>query len=201
MSKTADWKARPDDPVYQDMRDKILRSASEIIAETGVAGMRLDIVARRAGLARSSLYRYFDGKDQVVFELLVFEFNKLTEKMLVATSHIDDSAEKFLEIMFLSVESFRTDPSLSRLLGAANEKSVPMISFALESLPDLMQPYLAEYGFFDSCSAEVRQRRYRHLALWMLQAIFSFGVFGNGGCSRAQERELIRDMVEPVIRS
>ena len=46
---------------------------------------------------------------------------------------------------------------------------------------------------------EAYERKYKHLAMWMLQAIFSMGVFGSGKCSPAQERELIRDMIEPVI--
>lgn len=201
MSKPAAWKADPSDPVYQEMRSKVLASASELIRETGVSGLRLDTVARHAGVARSSLYRYFDSKEQVVYELLVYEFNKLSAKMTQATNGIEDPVERILEIVYLSTKAYRTDPGLAKLIGPANEKSISLVSFALEKIPALMEPYLGDFNFFAGDSDKVREEKNEYLARWILNIVFSLGVFGNGGLSVRQEKAMLRNMLVPVLEN
>ena len=44
----------------------LLRAAEQLLVEEGYAGLRFADVARRAGLARSSVYEYFTSKDDLV---------------------------------------------------------------------------------------------------------------------------------------
>ena len=46
----------------QDTIDEVLRTAVDVMAEQGVAGLTLGEVARRMGIRPPSLYVYFDGK-------------------------------------------------------------------------------------------------------------------------------------------
>ena len=47
-------------------RAALLSAAEELLVDTGYAGLRFADVARRAGLARSSVYEYFSSKDDLV---------------------------------------------------------------------------------------------------------------------------------------
>src|SRR5207253_7362858 len=47
-------------------RAALLRAAEELLVEEGYAALRFSAVARRAGLARSSVYEYFTSKDDLV---------------------------------------------------------------------------------------------------------------------------------------
>jgi len=53
----------------------ILEAAFEIFAENGFARARLDDVAQRAGVAKGTLYLYFDSKEEL--------FKKVVEKTLI----------------------------------------------------------------------------------------------------------------------
>jgi TetR/AcrR family transcriptional regulator, transcriptional repressor for nem operon len=47
-------------------RLRILQAASRLIAERGAAAVSLEDVEREAGVGRSQLYHYFDGRDDLV---------------------------------------------------------------------------------------------------------------------------------------
>jgi TetR/AcrR family transcriptional repressor of nem operon len=47
-------------------RRRILEAASQLIAERGVAAVSLEDVEREAGVGRSQLYHYFDGRDDLL---------------------------------------------------------------------------------------------------------------------------------------
>jgi AcrR family transcriptional regulator len=47
-------------------RQRILQAASRLIAERGVAAVSLEDVEREAGVGRSQLYHYFEGRDDLL---------------------------------------------------------------------------------------------------------------------------------------
>ncbi len=48
-------------------RAKLLRATAEILVQQGVGGLSVDAVARRSGVAKTTLYRHFGGLDALVF--------------------------------------------------------------------------------------------------------------------------------------
>ena len=61
---------RPD-----DLRAQILATAEAMFREKGLAGTTAEEIAAEAGVARSVLYRHFDGKAELVGE--VFRAGKI----------------------------------------------------------------------------------------------------------------------------
>lgn len=199
MKKNASWKANPEDRAFRAVREKIILSAVELIIETGVAGLRLDAVARHAGLARSSLYRYFDNKDQLVFELLEYEFELVMRRIREDTAQIENVAEKLIENAYRSVEACRSDPTMVRLVGNGDEKTVSLIAFALREVPRRRAPLMAEWGLFANEPPAVAERKSENLVHWLLCVVYSMVVFGNGRLDREQERQMFSDMLKPVL--
>ena len=64
MSKSA---ASPADP---GLRDKILETASDLFYKRGVRAVGVDLVVEKAGVAKTSLYRHFGTKDDLVAAFL-----------------------------------------------------------------------------------------------------------------------------------
>jgi AcrR family transcriptional regulator len=64
---TPRWRRRPGDRPRE-----ILRAALEVFGEQGLAGARIDDIARRAGLSKGTLYHYFPSKE-ALFRALVRE--------------------------------------------------------------------------------------------------------------------------------
>ena len=55
----------------QQRRAAILAAAEQLLAEDGVDGVSLNAIARRAGLAKSNVYRYFESREQIFLWILL----------------------------------------------------------------------------------------------------------------------------------
>jgi AcrR family transcriptional regulator len=53
-----------------DVRDKILETASDLFYKQGVRAVGVDLVVEKAGVAKTSLYRHFGTKDDLVAAFL-----------------------------------------------------------------------------------------------------------------------------------
>jgi len=62
-------------------RKRILDSAREVFFEQGFERANLDEVARRAGLAKGTIYRHFDSKAELYVEVLVQNSGVFLERM------------------------------------------------------------------------------------------------------------------------
>ena len=54
----------------QQLRERILEATSRVVRERGVARTRMSAIARAAGCAEGSIYRYFPGKQELLREVL-----------------------------------------------------------------------------------------------------------------------------------
>jgi AcrR family transcriptional regulator len=57
-------------PSGADVRDKILETASDLFYRRGVRAVGVDLVVEKAGVAKTSLYRHFGTKDDLVAAFL-----------------------------------------------------------------------------------------------------------------------------------
>ena len=51
-----------------DSRSSLIESAIFEVAEKGLAGLRTDEIAKRAKMAKGSIYNHFSGKDNLLIE-------------------------------------------------------------------------------------------------------------------------------------
>lgn len=73
MSQVTFSRARSEEQRAQ-RREAILASAAEMLADTRVADLSLNELARRVGLAKSNVLRYFESREAVLLELYGREF-------------------------------------------------------------------------------------------------------------------------------
>ena len=57
-------------------RAKIMEAAREEFADRGLAGARIEAIARRAGLTKQLLYHYFTSKEALFHEILEQKFGQ-----------------------------------------------------------------------------------------------------------------------------
>ncbi len=74
----------------------ILDSASELIAERGLAPVTMTDIADRAGMGLTAVYRYFPNKQSIVRELSLRIFSEDTESLVEAAPPANASAEDFI---------------------------------------------------------------------------------------------------------
>jgi AcrR family transcriptional regulator len=66
-----EWKARRENPEYAATRQRLVDAAEAIVRDDGAAAVRLDSVGESVGLSRSSVYRYFDSKEELLTAVTV----------------------------------------------------------------------------------------------------------------------------------
>ena len=93
MAKKADSSATAGASGAAEVRDRILETASSLFYRHGVRAVGVDLVVERAGVAKTSLYRHFGTKDDLVAAFLQREdadFWNVWDR--VAERHRDDPA-------------------------------------------------------------------------------------------------------------
>ena len=73
MTARTDWKRarRPEEKEHR--RETILQSAGALIDEVGLEGTGLNAIARRAGISKPNIYRYFESREAILMQLLLDE--------------------------------------------------------------------------------------------------------------------------------
>ncbi|MBB2673108.1 MULTISPECIES: TetR/AcrR family transcriptional regulator [Rhizobium] len=79
-------------PAVNEVRDRILETASELFYRRGVRAVGVDLVVEKSGVAKTSLYRHFGTKDDLIAAFLKREdldfwstWDRVTER------HADDA--------------------------------------------------------------------------------------------------------------
>jgi AcrR family transcriptional regulator len=119
---------------------RILDAVDEVVAEHGSA-LRLADVARRLGVTRQTVYRYFPNADALLIASAMRSVNGFIDQVLDHVGGLVDPVTVVVEIISFAVESLAGDPQLERLLArqpggeaATTLTSDTAISFCLSTL-------------------------------------------------------------------
>ena len=98
------------------MKDTIIEAAGSVLEEHGVSGITMNRVATTAGLAKASLYNYFQDKD----DLLRFVYTRLVEPYFQAIEEIAGgdlpASQKLQAILRIALERSDKDRGIIQLL-------------------------------------------------------------------------------------
>ncbi len=85
-------------------REQILDAALRCYATEGVIKTTVENVAREAKVSRTTVYRYFKNRDEVLTAVVLRESFQLLQQVQQQLAHIDDLAEFLVEAMALCLE-------------------------------------------------------------------------------------------------
>src|ERR1700704_474552 len=109
-------------------RDRILDATLACVARVGLGKTTLDDVAREAGLARATLYRYFPGKQPLISALVAREASRLGADLVDATADCSTLEDAVVELVTTAVARLEAHTAL---------QSVRLVE------PQVLLPYLA----------------------------------------------------------
>lgn len=83
-------------------RKKILEAAEEIFATKGLAGARVDEIAKMAGVNKRMIYAYFESKENLYVTVLKIVYSRLAEleKTIDSLASPEDAVRKFIQGYF-----------------------------------------------------------------------------------------------------
>lgn len=94
---------------------RILDAADEVVAERGAA-MRLADVARRLGVTRQTVYRYFPGTDALLIASAMRSANGFIDRLAVHVGGQKDPVAAMVESIAFAAEHLAGDPQFENLL-------------------------------------------------------------------------------------
>lgn len=132
------WKARPEGPDYDGTRRRLVDAAELIVRDQGVGSLRLESVAEAVGLHRSSVYRYFDSKEQLLTAVVVRATRRVQREVI---AELGESAppERFLaEGLAMAMARVVTEPVLRALLSPTASEAMTRVGS--RALTDGLRP-------------------------------------------------------------
>jgi AcrR family transcriptional regulator len=129
MRKSASAAAGPS-PTVVDVRERILETASALFYRRGVRAVGVDLVVEEAGVAKTSLYRHFRTKDDLIAAFLHREDEDFWKCWDSTTQRHRSNAEAELEAQLKWIGERVNRP---------NYRGCPQLNVAAE-FPDLDHP-------------------------------------------------------------
>ncbi|WP_374023607.1 TetR/AcrR family transcriptional regulator [Mycobacterium sp. HNNTM2301] len=107
----------------EEARRRILDAAGRCIVHRGNTQFRMGEVADEAGVSRSTVYRYFPGRDDVLLGLILKRVDHALGELVRSLAAPDDPVRSVPEMVLARVESVDGDP-LNEALFAAESTAV-----------------------------------------------------------------------------
>jgi len=99
-----------------DKRKIILKAVEEVIKTKRFHEVKMDDVAKQAGVGKGTIYRYFPNKDELYFELAVSGFDSIISDVLDLASSSFNYEEKFLKLIKRMETFFLTRKTIARVM-------------------------------------------------------------------------------------
>ncbi|MCB0978581.1 MAG: TetR/AcrR family transcriptional regulator [Acidimicrobiales bacterium] len=134
-----------DDRVEDPTSAKILAAAYAQLLDFGLRRTTVEDVARRAGVARITVYRRFGGRDELLATLLREEAAKVFAEVDAAVATVDGLEQQLTEGFAVLLRSARSHPLLQRLLTTDADSMIPMLTTGGAFVIALGREYLTSH--------------------------------------------------------
>ena len=124
--------------------DRIERAALEQFTETGIRRTSVEDVARRAGVARVTVYRHVGGKDALVALVLGGETRRAMTELDAAVAGAGSPAEVLERSFSVLVRFVREHPLFDTLLRREPETLLPPLTIHGQAFLDLYRSLVGE---------------------------------------------------------
>jgi AcrR family transcriptional regulator len=181
-------------------RERIIDAAEAAVRRWGVVRTRIDDIAAEARCGRTTVYRYFGNRDNVVVEVLLRQGRRYLQRLLEHVATLPDTTEKVVEAVVFAVELVRRDEQLQSLF--TPDSAPAQIEGLSEALFDLAATTWQEFLREDRVLAgALRSDVDPALAAeWILRAMLSYITFpGRTGTDRRAMRRQLRQLLVPAL--
>ena len=184
-----------------DPRDGILAAAKRCYLSAGISATGMKEVAREAGIARSTLYRYFPGRDDLLVATIKREMEALNQKIRSKMDSLHDPADLVVEGLIVAIKEVPRNP-LVRAVFASEEDSRArrviwssdvIVDFGEELMEDVIRP-AGEAGILqDAVRPEI-------LVEWVYRLLLSFLTLPSNWIKNDRElRATLHALLVPVL--
>jgi len=117
---------REGNPAAGGTSGQILSALARAIGEQGLSDASMNIVARKAGLAKSSLYSHFASKEEMLRQLFLYEFEALANHLEAALALSDKPLDRLYLTMRVVSEYLRHHRDILLVLDWVRLQRIPL---------------------------------------------------------------------------
>ena len=154
----------------RSLADRILDAALACIARVGVGKTTLDDVAREAGCARATLYRYYPNKNHLVAALVAREVSVAGQRISDAAADATTLTDAVVAVITTGADALQSHSALTFVAAYEPEVLLPFLTFEQEETvlyvgAALVAPVFAQF---------VPLRRAERLGEWVARMLLSY---------------------------
>ena len=179
----------------------ILAAAKRCYLADGINATGMKEVAASAGIARSTLYRYFPGRDDLLVAIIKEEMMDVNTRILKKLSRYSNPADYVVEGLIVAIKEVPRRPLLRAVFASEEDSrarrviwsSDVMVSFGEELMDHVIRPAQDAGLLQDAVRPEV-------LVEWVYRLFLSFLTLpSNWVKSDAQLRTTLHALLVPVL--
>lgn len=179
-----------------EARGRLMEAASELILEHGVPRLRVEDVARKAGLSVGTFYIYFRSKDDLFTQLVVDYTGRLRERMRSVYTGPGSLADRvagglaaYLDFVEENAKGFLHFRDTGSILTNAG----PLSSWALEQHAQDLRPLLDE-GIESGVFRPMNTTLAAQALLGMIQHTAAYWLENEGTSSREELQHFVLEL-------
>jgi AcrR family transcriptional regulator len=110
----------------EDFRKKVIVTAGQIFSHYGFKKTTMDEIAKALKMGKSSIYYYFQSKEEIFEAVLLYEANMLRNELTTTIKSVDSPVEKMKNYVFVRMKAFE---KLSNYYNAIFDKNLDHFDF------------------------------------------------------------------------
>ncbi len=110
----------------EEFRKKIIITAGQIFSHYGFKKTTMDEIANALKMGKSSIYYYFESKEEIFEAVVLYEANLLRNELTAAIKAVESPVEKVRNYVFVRMKSFE---KLSNYYNAIFDKNLDHFEF------------------------------------------------------------------------
>jgi AcrR family transcriptional regulator len=180
--------------------DRLMEAAREVFARDGIQGARMANLAKTAGCARATLYRYFPNKEALLHAYMVRvanDFGKVLDERLRGLRSFGD---RLVEAVATSVELIQEREDVTPFFNQEGLGLTAQLTSNAAALREQLARQIDAESRSDRIEGKLRAEvSSREAADWLTRVIFSFSVLPAEAGSGVAFRKYLKKMLIPAL--
>ena len=191
----------PSKPRHDDPVETILSAARQCYLKDGISNTGMKEVSLAAGVARSTLYRYFPSRDDVLVAVVKREMETSNRIIREKLEHLENPADIIVEGLLLALEEIPRHSILKAVFASEADSRVRqavwssdlIVEFGEQLLQHVIQPAQAMGILQDRVSPEI-------MTEWVYRTLLSLlSLPSNWAKSEDDLRAMLHALLVPVL--
>ena len=192
-------KAKAGTPQYEAVKRHIVATSIDLMTEKGFSKLRFEELAKRVGCVRTTIYRYFDSKQELLREVMLVLMYEITNDIIQQTADTKRVTRRsFTESLFKIITALRTEKRYAVVMDDQNVKYFSELM--VEHFTEITSLMLTKFMVSDSKGRVLKKGITVEYAVhWLIHQIISYGFLGMAGETEKEQKDFLNKMVVSVI--